>query len=125
MMKKARPLISIVDDDESIREALPDLIEAFGFSAKVFVSAEAFLASPALARTACLILDVAMPGMSGWDLQQTLARMKSEIPIVFITAQGDETMRRRALQAGAVDYLPKPFSDDALLHALKRALGRA
>jgi FixJ family two-component response regulator len=115
-------LVSVVDDDESIRESLPDLLRQFGFAAKAFSSAEAFLRSEALGDTRCLILDVAMPGMSGPDLQQELKRRRQEIPIVFITARADETIRPRLLSQGAVECLFKPFSEVALLDALKAAL---
>jgi FixJ family two-component response regulator len=117
-----RSLVSVVDDDESVRESLPDLIRQFGFAAQAFSSAEAFLASEALSETRCLILDIAMPGMSGPDLQQELTRRRQEIPIVFITATGDQTMRPRVLAQGAVECLFKPFSETALLDALDAAL---
>jgi len=117
-----RSLVSVVDDDESVRESLPDLIRQFGFAAQAFSSAEAFLASGALSETRCLILDIAMPGMSGPDLQQELIRRRQEIPIVFITATGDQTMRPRILAQGAVGCLFKPFSETALLDALDAAL---
>ena len=117
-----RPLVSVVDDDESVRESLPDLLRQFGFAAKAFVSAEAFLASEALGDTRCLILDIAMPGMSGPDLQQELRRRQRAIAIIFITAQSDETIRPRLLAQGAVECLFKPFSEAALLEALKVAL---
>jgi len=117
-----RSLVSVVDDDESIRESLPDLLRQFGFAAKAFPSAEAFLSSEALGDTRCLILDIAMPGMSGPDLQQELKRRRREIPIVFITARSDETIRTRLLTQGAVECLLKPFSDAALLDALNAAL---
>ena len=117
------PLVSVVDDDESVRESLPDLLGEFGFTAEAFPSAEAFLASDHRGRTRCLILDVAMPGMSGPELQEELARRGHRIPIVFITAQRDESIRRRVLAAGAVDCLLKPFSDTALLRAVNTALG--
>lgn len=115
-------LISVVDDDESVRESLPDLLRELGFAAQAFSSAEEFLASGCIARTRCLILDVAMPGMTGPDLQQELARGRQEIPIIFITAHADETVRRRLLEGGAVDCLFKPFGETALLGALKAAL---
>jgi FixJ family two-component response regulator len=118
-----RPLVSVVDDDESVRESLPDLLRQFGFTAQAFSSADAFLASEALSETHCLILDVAMPGMSGPDLQQELMRRRQEIPIVFITANGDRTVRSRLLAQGAVECLFKPFSETALLDALNVALG--
>ena len=119
-----RSLVSVVDDDESVRESLPDLLRQFGFAAKVFASAEAFLASDALSDTRCLILDITMPGMSGPDLQQELRRRRQEIPIVFITAQSDETIRPRLIARGAVECLFKPFSQEALLDALNAALRR-
>jgi FixJ family two-component response regulator len=117
-----RKLVSVVDDDESVREALPDLIRQFGFAAQAFSSAEAFLASDVVSETSCVILDIAMPGMSGPDLQQELRQRRSEIPIVFITANGDKTVRPRLLAQGAVECLFKPFSDTALLDALQTAL---
>ena len=117
-----RSLVSVVDDDESVRESLPDLIRQFGFCARAFSSAEAFLASESLGETRCLLLDISMPGMSGPDLQQELTRRRQEIPIVFITASGDHTVRVRVLARGAVECLFKPFSDAALLEALNAAL---
>jgi FixJ family two-component response regulator len=115
-------LVSVVDDDESVRESLPDLLREFGFQAEAFSSAEDFLASDHLDRTRCLLLDIAMPGMSGLDLQRELNLRRIEIPIVFITAGADETARPRALVQGAVACLFKPFSDSALLAALNTAL---
>jgi FixJ family two-component response regulator len=115
-------LVSIVDDDESVRESLPDLVRQFGFAAQAFSSAEAFLASEFVSQTHCLILDIALPGMSGPDLQQELKRRGQELPIVFITAQGDETVRPRLLAEGAAGCLFKPFSETALLDALDTAL---
>jgi FixJ family two-component response regulator len=115
-------LVSVVDDDESVRESLPDLLRQFGFAAQAFSSAEAFLASEFVDQTRCLILDIAMPGMSGPDLQRELTRRRQEIPIVFITAHGDDTVRPRVLAQGAVECLFKPFSDTALLDALNAAL---
>jgi FixJ family two-component response regulator len=117
-----RSLVSVVDDDESVRESLPDLLRQLGFAAQAFSSAEAFLASEAISETRCLILDIAMPGMSGPDLQQELTRRRQEIPIVFITAHGDGTIRPRLLARGAVECLFKPFSETALLDALNAAL---
>ena len=117
-----RSLVSVVDDDESVRESLPDLLRQFGFAAQAFSSAEAFLASEAVSETRCLILDIAMPGMSGPDLHQELIRRGQEIPIVFITANGEGTVRPRLLAQGAVECLFKPFSDTALLDALNAAL---
>jgi FixJ family two-component response regulator len=116
-----RPLVSVVDDDESVRESLPDLLRELGYSVRAFSSAEDFLASDCVGETRCLILDIAMPGMTGPDLQQKLMVRGQEIPIVFITAQTDETVRPRALEQGAVECLFKPFSDTALFEALNAA----
>jgi FixJ family two-component response regulator len=121
-MTDSRPLVSVVDDDESVRESLPDLLREFGFAAETFESAEAFLASGALRRTGCLILDIGMPGMSGPELQQELARRGDRVPVIFITAHRDDAVCQRVLAQGAVDCLFKPFSDTALLGALKAAL---
>jgi FixJ family two-component response regulator len=121
-MKTTHPLVSIVDDDESVRESLPDLLKAFGFSAKAFTSAEEFLASDSVAKTKCLLLDVAMPGITGPELQLELQRRGQSIPIIFITAQKDDTVRPRLVGQGAVDCLFKPFSDTALQKALNSAL---
>jgi FixJ family two-component response regulator len=121
-MMGRRSLVSVVDDDESVRESLPDLLREFGFAAEAFSSAEAFLASDFVSETSCLLLDVAMPGMSGPELQQELIRRQQEIPIVFITANGDTTVRPRLLAQGAVECLFKPFSEAALLDALNVAL---
>ena len=117
------PLVSVVDDDESVRESLPDLLRQFGFAAEAFSSAEAFLASDVVGETSCLLLDVAMPGMSGPDLQQELTHRHQEIPIVFITAHGESAVRPRLLARGAVECLFKPFSEAALLAALDAAFG--
>ena len=111
-----------MDDDESVRESLPDLLLQFGFDAQAFSSAEAFLASHVVSQTSCLILDVAMSGMSGPDLQQQLRRRQKQIPIIFITANRDTSVRARLLAQGAVECLLKPFSDTALLDALDAAL---
>ena len=118
----ARSLVSVVDDDESVRESLPDLIRQFGFAAQAFSSAEAFLASDVLNRTSCLLLDIAMPGMSGTELQEELLRRRYAIPIVFVTATGDRTVRPRVIGQGAVECLFKPFSETALLDAITAAL---
>src|SRR5580692_4447712 len=117
-----RPLLSVVDDDESIRESLPDLIQEFGFAARTFSSAEDFLSSGSVDETSCLILDIAMPGMSGPELYQELKRRGENIPAIFITGQKDETIRTRVLEQGAKGFLLKPFSDAALLAAIKAAL---
>ena len=111
-----------MDENDWLRESLPDVLRQFGFAAQAFSSAEAFLASEALSETRCLILDVAMPGMSGPDLQQELMRRRQEVPIVFITANGDTTVRPRLIAQGAVECLFKPFSEAALLDALNAAL---
>ena len=115
-------LVSVVDDDESVRESLPDLLKEFGFTARTFSSSEEFLASEEILQTACLILDIAMPGMGGPNLQRELERRQIKIPIIFITAQQDEDVRSRVLGNGAVQCLLKPFSDSALLRALNAAL---
>jgi FixJ family two-component response regulator len=116
------PLVAVVDDDESVRESLPDLLGEFGFATCSFSSAEEFLASDSMVQTRCLILDVAMPGMTGFDLQRELKLRGRSIPIIFITAHKDEVVRKRAFQQGAVEFLFKPFSDTALLQALNTAL---
>jgi FixJ family two-component response regulator len=117
-----RPLVSVVDDDESLRESLPDLLRELGYSVRVFSSAEEFLACDCVDETRCLILDIAMPGMTGPDLQQELTVRGREIPIIFITALADETVRTRLLERGAVACLFKPFRDTALFEALNAAV---
>src|SRR5207237_7447566 len=114
--------ISVADDDESVRESLPDLLRELGFAAQAFSSAEEFLASDAVGQTRCLILDIAMPGMTGYDLQRELTRRRHETPVVFITAHGDDNLRPRVLEDGAVECLLKPFSDTALLDGVNAAL---
>jgi FixJ family two-component response regulator len=118
-----RPLLSVVDNDESVRESLPDLLRELGFAARTFSSAEEFLSSDDLHQTSCLILDIAMPGMSGPQLYEELTRRGYRIPVLFITGQRDETMRARVLKQGAAGFLLKPFSDEALLLAINQALG--
>jgi FixJ family two-component response regulator len=113
-----RPLISVVDDDESVRESLPDLIRELGFEAEAFSSAEDFLTSDYAARTKCLILDITMPGMTGPELQAELLRRGNGIPIIFITADRDEAIRQRLIGRGAVECLFKPFTETGLLNAL-------
>ena len=115
-------LISVVDDDHSVRESLQGLLQSIGYTVETFCTAQAFLDSDCLERTDCLILDVRMPGIPGPELQQTLVQRGSGIPIVFITAHGDEEVRLRVLADGAVDCLLKPFSEDALLTAIRAAL---
>ena len=119
-----RPLVSVVDDDESVRESLPDLLGEFGFAARTFSSAEEFLSSDCLDQARCLILDIAMPGMSGPDLQRELKLRGQEIPIIFITASTDKSARPRLLEQGAVECLFKPFSDTSLLKAINTAFHR-
>src|SRR5258708_15448289 len=116
------PLISVVDDDDSVRESLRGLLRSVRFSVEVFASAEEFLSSARVRETDCLILDVRMPGMSGLELQRRLVASHPEMPVIFITAHGDEELRSRALSGGAVDYLLKPFSAEALLTAVQTAL---
>jgi FixJ family two-component response regulator len=116
-----RPLVSVVDDDESVRESLPDLLGEFGFAARPFSSAEEFLASDCVDQTRCLILDIAMPGMSGPELQRELKIRRREIPIIFITAQQEDPVRPQVLEQGAIQCLFKPFSDTALLEAVNSA----
>lgn len=117
-------LISVVDDDVSVRESLPDLLRSFGFEVDGFASAEAFLASDNLVRTGCLILDIAMPGMSGPELQEELMRRRRRIPIVFVTAHSDRRIVPRLLERGAVACLHKPLSEDELLEAVNAAFAR-
>ena len=116
-------VVVVVDDDESVRESLPDLLKEFGFTVLTFSSAGEFLASESVDRTTCLVLDMVMPGMSGLDLQSELKNRGRKIPIIFITAQKDESIHKRVLDRGAVDVLLKPFSDTALRKALSKALG--
>ena len=116
------PLVSVVDDDESVRESLPDLLKEFGFAVHAFSSAKEFLSSDSLGKTKCLILDVVMPGMTGLELQQTLRHGGHAIPVIFISAQKDAAIREQAFRQGAVKFLYKPFSDTALLEALNVAV---
>jgi len=118
----ATALVSIVDDDESVRESLPDLLKEFGFTVQSFASAEEFLASGRVEETRCLVLDIAMPGMSGPELQRELTRRNQPIPIVFITANEDSSECARVMDAGAVSCLIKPFSETALLRAVTKAI---
>ena len=116
------PRISIVDDDSSVRESLRRLFRSLGFGVEAFSSAEDFLGSHRPSETDCIILDVRMPGMSGFELHRRLLTSHPRVPVVFITAHGDEEQRSQALEAGAVDYLLKPFSEEALLNAVDTAL---
>ncbi|PYX06440.1 MAG: two-component system response regulator [Acidobacteria bacterium] len=120
-MSSAR-LLSVVDDDDSVRTAMGRFIQSLDFAVELFGSAEAFLESSGLQEISCLILDVRLPGMSGLQLQDHLAEHGFRIPIIFITACPDERARTRALNAGAVDFLPKPFTDEALLSGIRSAL---
>jgi FixJ family two-component response regulator len=115
-------VVAIVDDDELIRVSLQGLMKSAGYQALVFESAEEFLGSGEQGRTGCLIVDIRMPGMSGLELQSTLNRDKFKIPIIFITAQGDEKLRLQALRAGAVEFLTKPFDDEVLLENVRAAM---
>ena len=115
-------LISVVDDDESVREALEDLLHSAGLEVATFTSAEEFLGSGHIRTAACLILDLHMPGMGGLELQQQLARGGHRIPTVILTAHGDDDARTRALGAGAVAFMPKPFDGEALLRTVEAAL---
>ena len=114
-------LVSVVDDDESVRESLPDLLRELGFAARTFASAAEFLAADALEETRCLILDIAMPEMSGPELQRELVRRGVAVPVIFITAQTGETVRTAVLTRGAVECLFKPFGEDELRSALATA----
>jgi|SRR5688572_3557659 FixJ family two-component response regulator len=118
-----RPLVAVVDDSDSVRESLPDLLEQVGFSVRAFASAEAFLDAGAEETTRCLVLDVGLPGMSGPELHQELLRRGNRIPVVFITAQSDKSIQPRLVAAGAVACLFKPFSDTALIEAVETGLG--
>ena len=119
------PLISIVDDDEALRNSLDDLVQSIGFGTQGFASAEAFLNSSQARDTACLILDVRMPGMNGLDLQRRIVAARWRIPIIFITSHADDVARARALEAGAVAFLNKPFREEELLNAIDAALKRS
>jgi FixJ family two-component response regulator len=121
-MITTRSLVSVVDDDQSVRESLPDLLREFGFSVRAFSSAEDFLTSDCVEQTKCLILDIGMPGMTGPELQQELKQRGQKIPIIFITAQRDETIRSQVLGHGATECLFKPFSETALSDAVNAAL---
>ena len=117
-----RFLVSVVDDDESIRESLPDLLQEFGFASHTFSSGKDFLSSDDVNATKCLILDIMMPGMTGLEVQAELRRRGRKIPVIFITAKRDDAIRAEAIEQGAVNFLYKPFSDTALLEALNAAI---
>lgn len=118
-----RPLVTVVDDDVSVREALPDRLKQFGFAARAFSSAEEFLSSDCVDQTRCLILDIVMPGMTGLDLQRELKVRGQAIPIIFMTAHKEQGLRKQALEEGAVRFLQKPFNETVLLEAVNAALG--
>src|SRR5262245_33799763 len=122
MVSQEPGFVSIVDDDELMRGALQGLLKEAGLPARAFASAEEFLAAGAQHLSSCLIADIRMPGMSGLELQATLNQQKTQIPIIFITAHGDERIRKQAMRAGAVDFLAKPFDDEALLRSVQLAL---
>jgi FixJ family two-component response regulator len=115
-------LVTVVDDDESVRESLPDLLKEFGFAVRAYSSAEEFLSSESITETKCLVLDIGMPGMTGLGLQRELKARGRKIPIVFITGRKDDAVRAQAVEGGAAEVLLKPFSDTALLAALNKAL---
>jgi FixJ family two-component response regulator len=117
-----RPLVTVVDDDISVRESLPDRLKQFGFAARAFSSAEEFLSSDCVNQTRCLILDIFMPGMTGLDLQQELKLRGQAIPIIFMTAHKEEGVRKQALEGGALRFLYKPFGETVLLDAVNAAL---
>lgn len=121
-MPKRKPLISIVDDDESVREAAKGLMKSLGYTAETFPSAEDFLQSQQVPRTACLIADVNMPGMSGFDLHRHLSTSGNRIPTILITAYPDDSARERALNAGVICYLSKPFDESDLLSCIHSVL---
>jgi FixJ family two-component response regulator len=123
-MAHATPIVFVVDDDVSVREALEALIRSEGFETETFASAEAFLARPRAFAPSCLVLDVTLPDLNGLDLQKRLAD-RSDMPIIFITGHGDVPMTVQAMKAGAVEFLTKPFGDEVLLSAIRQALERS
>jgi len=121
----ARPVVFIVDDDISMRESLDAMVRFFGFNAEVFASAQAFLERPRTMLPNCLVLDVHLPDLSGLELQKMIASERTDMPIIFITGDGDVPMTVRAMKAGAVEFLTKPFDDDVLLDAIRQAIERS
>ena len=121
-MQVADKLIAVVDDDASVRSATVDLLASVGFACEAFDAAEEYLRSEAANRTACLILDVRMPGLNGLELQRLLAEQGRTVPIIFITSYPNERVRRRAIRGGAICYLPKPYSEEELLGCIRLAL---
>ena len=123
-MNEKNPLVFVVDDDASIRDSLKDLIGSAGLDVQTFASAQEFLTSPRPDVPTCLVLDVKLPGLSGLDLQQELAKLGVQIPIIFITGHGDIPMSVRAMKAGAIEFLTKPFRAEDLLNAVEQAINR-
>jgi FixJ family two-component response regulator len=124
-MSHDTPIVFVVDDDDSVRESLQSLLGAAGWQAETFSSAQDFLCRPPQACPSCLILDVNLPGLNGLDLQKRVASDRRDMPVIFITGYGDIPMTVQAMKAGAVEFLTKPFSDDALLGAIAQALARS
>ena len=124
LLVSADILVSVIDDDESVRESLPGLLRAFGYDARAFDSAEAFMASDIIEATKCVVLDVAMPGMSGPQLFEQLRQDRPEIPVIFVTAHGNSALCKRLIGMGASACLQKPFDPMALIEALQHALPR-
>lgn len=124
-MSTVTPIVFIVDDDVSVRESLELLIQNEGWQAETFASAQEFLDHPRVALPSCLILDVSLPGLNGLELQQRVAAERTDMPVIFITGHGDIPMTVRAMKAGAIEFLTKPFSDEALLNAIRQALQRS
>src|SRR5918997_1006813 len=124
-MPEDNPCVYVVDDDRSIRDSLRNLIRSVGLNVQTFASAQEFLTSPRPHTPSCLVLDVQLPGLSGLDLQRELARDDVQMPIVFITGHGDIPMTVRAMKAGAIEFLTKPFDDEALLTAIRQSLERS
>jgi FixJ family two-component response regulator len=120
--EKVVSLIGVVDDDESIRDALSSLLRSAGYKCALFPSAEAFIESGSLRETDCMLLDIQMPGLNGLELQLKLREMKSSIPVIFVTGHADHRLRAKALAQGATAFFDKPFSDEALLGAINSAL---
>jgi len=123
-VNRSRLLVAVVDDDTSVRESLPDLLEELGFAVRSFSSPEAFVASECVAETRCLLADIAMPGMSGFDLRHALQSQGHDIPTVFMTAQADICLRSQSVASGAAAFLLKPFGEKALIEAIEAALGQ-
>lgn len=124
-MPDSRPLVFVVDDDVSVRESLELLIRYEGWQPEIFASADEFLSGPRPLVPSCLILDLSLPGLSGLDLQKRIASERADMPIIFITGHGDIPSTVQAMKAGAVEFLTKPFSDDALLSAIRQAIERS